>query len=141
MDFLPFQVLILEGICIPDIFQIPDDDMLANAEFPVPACAYLRRNILKIIFFRLHPIGYPFICIIIAAGFVLFKNICPVSVHRFSEMLQQHAQRLVRGFLKQSDPKGFIDDCLQILNAPHATTLLTASIGRAVLSGSFKKIS
>ena len=123
MHVLFFQALILERIRFPDFFQISDDNMFANAEFPIPACANLSRHILKIFLFRLHAFGHPLICIVVAAGLVPLKYINPFPVQRFSQMLYQHFQRLVRGFLQQGDTKPFIDDGFQILNALYSTLL------------------
>ena len=126
VDVLPLQVLILEGIRLPNVFQILNDDMPAYTEIPIPVGAHLRRDILKVFLLRLHPIGRPLIGIVIFAGLVALKYIGAFPVQRLSQMLQQHLQRLIRSLLQQGDAKPLIDDGLQILNTPHTAVLITA---------------
>ena len=56
-------------------------------------------------------------------------------MQRFSQVLQQHLQRLVRRFLQQGDAKPLVDDGLQILNAPHTAVLLAAPASRRGFTG------
>ena len=87
VDALLFQILVLKRIGLADIFHIPDDDVSADAEIPIPACAYLRRNVLEVILFRGDTVGYPFVGIIVAAGFVPLKYVGSFSVQRLAQML------------------------------------------------------
>ena len=130
MDVLPLQILILKGVSLPDIFQAFDDNVPANTELPIPACTHLRGNILKVFLFRFYPVSHPLIGVVVTAGLILLKYIGPFSGQCFSQMFQQHFQRLVRGLLQQSDTKTLIDDGFQILNVAHAAVLLTASTAR-----------
>ena len=123
MDALPLQVLVLERVRLPNILQAFNDDMLVDAELPIPACTYLRRDVLETLLFRLHPVGHPFVGVVIAAGLVLLEYVGPFALQRFSQMLQQHLQRLVRCFLQQGDTKALINDGLQILNALYASAV------------------
>ncbi len=87
VNALVFQILVLERIGLADIFHISNDDVLADAEIPIPACAYLRRNVLEVILFRGDAVGYPFVGIIVAAGFVLLKYVGPFPTQRLAQML------------------------------------------------------
>ena len=100
MDPLPLQVLVLEGIRLPDIFQVLNDDMFPGFKLQVPAGAHFRRDILKVLLFWRYPVGHPFIGVVIAARIVLLKDISAISIQCFSQMLQQHLQRLIRRLLQ-----------------------------------------
>ena len=141
MDILTFQVFILKRVGFPDIFQIFNDNIFTNTEITVPACTYLSGNILKIFFFRLHPVGYPLIGIIVVARLISFEYVGPFSVKRFSQIFQKNFQRLVRGFLHQSNPKTFIYDGFQILNTLYAIMRLAAFNGWQIFADLFKKLS
>ena len=127
MDALPLQVVILEGVCLSDVFQILNDDVLADAEIAIPAGAYLRGDVLKMVLFGRHPAGYPLIGVVVAAGLVPLKDVGPLSAQRLSQVLQQHIQRLVRSFFQQGDAEALVDDGLQILNALHTVPMAPAS--------------
>ena len=99
-DILQLQSLIRKGVGSLDIFQVLDDYIPSDAEIPIPAGTHFRRDILKIFFLWLYPVGYPLISVVIASGFVPFKYIGTFPVQRFSQILQQHCQRLVRSFLQ-----------------------------------------
>ena len=103
MNPLPLQVLIWKGIGLPDLLQIFNDDMPADAEILIPPSAYFPGYILKIVFFRLHPVSHPLVCIVITAGFILLKNIGPFPVQRLSQIFQQHLKRLVRSLFHQGN--------------------------------------
>ncbi len=139
-DILALQGLILKGVCLPNIFQTFDDNMFANTKLPIPACTYLRGKILKILYFRLHSACRPLIGVVVTAGRVLFKYIGSLPVQRFSQMLKQHCQRLIRCLLQERDTKPFINDGLQILNALYTMIMLTCPIGRSIFAGLFKKL-
>ena len=134
VDALPLQVLILKRIRLPNILHVLYDDMPADAEIPVPAGAHLRGDILKVLLFRFHPGVHPLIGVVVAAGLVLLKDIGPLSIQRFSQVLQQHPKRLIRGLLQQSDTKTLVDNGLQILNASHAAVLLMSLYDRSAFS-------
>ena len=140
MDALPLQILILKRIRLPDLLQIPDHDMFAYAELLIPARTHLRGNILKISLFRLRSFGHPFIGIVVAACLVLLEDISPLPMQRFSQMLKQHFQRLIRRLLQQSNAESLIDHGLQILHALHPAVLLTASDARFISAGPFVKL-
>ena len=135
---LPLQVLILKRVRLPNILQAFNDDMLADAELPVPACAHLRGDVLEALLFRLHPVGRPFVGVVVAAGLVLLEYIRPLPVQRLPQMLQQHLQGLIRRFLQQGNAKALVDDGLQILNAAHAAVLLAGPGSRSALPGPFQ---
>ena len=139
MNALTLQILVLKGSVLPDVFQPLDDNMLAGAEIPVPAGAHLSGNILKVFLFRLHPIGHPFIGVVIAAQLVLFKYVGPLPVQRLSQMHQEHIQRIIRSLLQQGHPKALVDDNLQILNAPHITVPLMGLHGWDAFSHPFNQ--
>ena len=90
MDALPLQVLVLKGVALSDLLHALNDNMPADSEIPIPAGTYLRRDVLKAVLFRFHPVGCPFIGVIVAAGFVLLKYIGPLPVQGISQVLQQH---------------------------------------------------
>ena len=138
-DALPLQVLILEGVGLPDVLHILDDDMLADPEVPIPAGAYLRRDVLEVLLFRLHPVGRPLIGVVVSAGAVLFEDIGPFPIQRLPQMLQQHLQRLVRRLLQQSGAKALVDDRLQVLDALHLTVPLADLSGWSAFSSPFKR--
>ncbi len=140
VNILTFQILILEGFRLPNILYTLDNDMLADAEIPIPACTYLRGNILKILPFRLHSFCRPLIGIIISAGFVLLKDISTFSVQRFPQVLQQHLKRPVRRLLQQCNAKALINNSLQILNALYTAVLLTISDARQTFTCHFQKL-
>ena len=90
MDALTLQVLVLKGVGLPDIFQALDDDMPADSEIPIPTGANLRRDILKILLLRFHPVGRPLVSVVVTAGFVLLEYVGSFPVQRLSKVLQQH---------------------------------------------------
>ena len=93
---------------------------------------------MQIILLRLHALSRPFVGIVVAPGRVPLKNIGPISMQRFSQVLQQHLQRLVRRFLQQGDAKPLVDYGLQILNSLHTAVLLMALRGQRTFFRLFK---
>ncbi len=140
MNLLPLQVLIRKRIRFPDILQTPNDDMPADAEIPIPVGTHLRRNILQILLFRLHSFCRPLIGIVIPTRLIPLKDISPLSLKRFPQMLQQHLQRLIRRLLQQGHTKPLIDDSLQILNAFHPAVLTTVPVNRHFFTRSSPKL-
>ena len=140
MNALALQVLILKRVRLPDILQAFYDDVLADAELPVPACAHLRRDVLEALLFRLHPVGHPFVGIVIAAGLILLEYVGPLPVQRASQMLQQYLQRLVRCLLQQGDTKALVNDSLQILDALYAAVPLMGPGGGSARPSPFQKL-
>ena len=123
-DALPVQGLKEEGVGLPDIFQVVDDDVPADAEVPVPAGAHLWGDVLQAVLLRSHSFGHPLIGVVVAAGLVFLEDIGPSPAQGPAQVLQQHLQRLVRGLLPQGDTEALVDDGLQVLNAPDAAGLL-----------------
>ena len=109
--------------------------MPADAEIPIPAGAHLGWDILKVLLFRLHPVGHPLIGVVVAAGLVLLEYIGPFPVQRLPQMLQQHDKGLIRRLLQQGGAKALVDDGLQILDAAHTAVMLLGLSGRNALSG------
>ena len=134
MNLLPFQILILKGLALADLFQVFNDNMFPDAEIPVPTGAHLRRDILKILLFRLHPVGRPLISIVIAAGLVPLEYVGSLPVQCLSQMLQQHLQRLIRSLLLQGNAKALIDDGFQILDALYFAVLPAVPVNPNVSS-------
>ena len=133
MHALTLQVLVLKRIRLPDILQASDDDVLADAKLSIPACAHLRGDVLEALLFRLHPVGRPFIGVVVTAGLVLLKYVGPLSVQRISQILQQYRQRLVRRLLQQGSAKALVDDGLQVLNALYVAVPFLNPGSRSVL--------
>ena len=124
VDVLLLQVLVLERVAEPDILQVIDDDMPADAEIPIPAGADFRRHVLEVLLLRTHPGSRPLVGIVVAALRVFLKYIGPPALQGLPQVGQQHLQRLVRGLLQQGHPEPFVDDGFQILNALHHGLLL-----------------
>ena len=140
MNVLAFQSFILKRGLLADIFQISDDDMSSDAEIPVPGSAYLRRYVLKAFPFRRNSVCCPLIGIIVSAKAVPLKYVGTFPVKRFSQMLEQYLQRLVRSRLKQGDAESFIDDGLQILNVPDTALRFLFLNMRRTFTGPLKKL-
>ena len=86
MDVLLPENLKLKRIRFPDILQALNDNMLSDAEIPIPAGAHLWWNILKILLFRLHPVCRPLIGVVIPTCLVPLKYIGPFPLKRFSQV-------------------------------------------------------
>ncbi len=124
VDVLLLQVLVLERVAVPDVLQVIDDDMPADAEIPIPAGADFRRHVLEVLLLRTHPGSRPLVGIVVAALRVFLKYIGPPALQGLPQIGQQHLQRLVRGLLQQGHPEPFVDDGFQILDALHHALLL-----------------
>ena len=139
MNALPLQVLVLKRFRLPNVLQALNDDVPAHAELLIPAGTNLRRDVLKALLLRPYAFGRPLVGVVVAPGLVLLEYVGPLSVQRFSQVLQQHLQRLIRRLLQQGNAKALVDDGLQILNALYAAVPLMGPGGRSALSGLFKK--
>ena len=114
MDILPLQIFILKRITQAHLLNIRYPDIFSLLKNVIPVLTDLRRKILEIVDLRWHSRRRPFICIIIPAISVLLKNICSLSVQRFSEIFQNNTDRLVRRLGRKCFLQCLVDKGLHI---------------------------